>query len=516
MQTLPFRCELPNGIHARPASVIEQNTVVFQSDIILFNQSKTRQANAKSVLALVGADVTHGDECYFTISGHDENLAYAKLKAFIEHEFIHCDEKFPQKDKQEQSIIPVYLSRTTSQMVRGHGISQGIAKGKAVYVQSFDLQQIAWSEPSSTQTEQGAALTHALQCARQQFTQDIEQADKVAINILEAQSQLLNDEDVEACLLEPREAHNAIAALSMAIEELSLPFRESSNEYLRQRELDIQDLGLRIAKYLGIQTKIQLPELTEDSIIVCQGVLTPSELLALRGEYLQGIVMGQGAETSHTAILAQSFALPLMCVAPPTIESIQSAQVILLDSKYDLLVLEPDAYADNWLKFEKEKLSHLSVSLDESNSEYAVLSPSLILLDESMASKDEVIKRLTDNLEINHRTDSGVQVEQAIWQREEIFSTALGFSIAIPHCKSPFVKHSSISVLRLPNELAWGDNVDVKLVIMLTINDSDESQHMRIFSILARKLMHESFREKILKAKNEIDIVELLKVELKL
>ncbi len=42
-----------------------------------------------------------------------------------------------------------------------------------------------------------------------------------------------------------------------------------------------------------------------------------------------------------------------------------------------------------------------------------------------MESKEEVIKRLTDNLEVNHRTDSGSQVEQAIWQREEIFSTAL-------------------------------------------------------------------------------------------
>ncbi|MEX6368403.1 PEP-utilizing enzyme [Providencia huaxiensis] len=27
----------------------------------------------------------------------------------------------------------------------------------------------------------------------------------------------------------------------------------------------------------------------------------------MRGEYLQGIVMASGAETSHTAILAQSF-----------------------------------------------------------------------------------------------------------------------------------------------------------------------------------------------------------------
>ncbi|MBP1426181.1 PTS sugar transporter subunit IIA, partial [Providencia rettgeri] len=58
--------------------------------------------------------------------------------------------------------------------------------------------------------------------------------------------------------------------------------------------------------------------------------------------------------------------------------------------------------------------------------------------------------------------------------------------------------------------------VNVKLVIMLTINDSDENQHMRIFSVLARKLMHESFRNEMLNAKKSEDIVELLKLELEL
>ncbi|MEX5791495.1 HPr family phosphocarrier protein [Providencia hangzhouensis] len=102
MQILPFYCELPNGIHARPASAIEQKTACFQSDILLFNKSKLRQANAKSVLALVGADVAVGDECYFTISGDDENLAYEKLKIFIEQEFIHCDGLMPKKINQSK------------------------------------------------------------------------------------------------------------------------------------------------------------------------------------------------------------------------------------------------------------------------------------------------------------------------------------------------------------------------------------------------------------------------------
>ena len=72
-----------------------------------------------------------------------------------------------------------------------------------------------------------------------------------------------------------------------------------------------------------------------------------------------------------------------------------------------------------------------------------VVDPALILLDRPVADKAEVIKVLTDNLEVEQRVISGAEVESAIWQREAIFSTALGFAIALPHCKSAAVSHSS-------------------------------------------------------------------------
>lgn len=516
MQTFSFRCELSNGIHARPANALEQQTANFQSEITLFNKSKSRQANAKSVLALVGADVTMGDECFFQIQGIDENIAHEKLKSFIEQEFMHCDAPIVHEESTEQQALPVFLSRTTSSILRGNGVSKGLAKGQVVFIHSPDLQSLAQEESDSSLAQQSEALKNALQLAREKLRFDIQHAEGEIANILEAQSQLLDDEDVEACLLEQNQARNEIDALAMAIEELSLPFRESSSEYLRQRELDIKDLGLRIAINLNIKSKIQLPELKQDSIIVCHGLLTPGQLLTLQSPYLQGVVMAQGAETSHTVIIARTHSIPLMCVSNDAIEALKNAHSLLLDSRYDALIIEPDIRAENWFTFENNKLSRLSLFNEQTDSDMPVLTAPLVLLDKVITSKDEVIKILTDNLEINGRTDSGSQVEFAIWQREQIFSTALGFSIAIPHCKSLAVKHSSISVLRLSEELAWGDNVDVKLIIMLTINENEENQHMRIFSVLARKLMHESFRDQIMTAEHPSEVVTLLEKELAL
>lgn len=143
-----------------------------------------------------------------------------------------------------------------------------------------------------------------------------------------------------------------------------------------------------------------------------------------------------------------------------------------------------------------------------------VVDPALIMLDRPVVDKAEVIKLLTDNLEVEQRVISGAEVESAIWQREAIFSTALGFAIALPHCKSAAVSHSSVSLMRLTTPLAWNDEVDVSLIIMLTVSEQEKGDHMKIFSRLARKLMHAEFRQQLLERALPQDVAELLAQEI--
>ncbi|AJR05617.1 phosphoenolpyruvate--protein phosphotransferase [Photobacterium gaetbulicola] len=115
--------------------------------------------------------------------------------------------------------------------------------------------------------------------------------------------------------------------------------------------------------------------------------------------------------------------------------------------------------------------------------------------------KAGVIKQLTDNLEVHGRAENAVAVEQAIWDREAIFATSLGFGVAVPHCKSAAVNHNSISIAHLEQPIVWNeaDGETVSTVIMLTISShDDEGTHMSIFSKLARKLMHREFRDALM------------------
>src|SRR6185436_2810832 len=104
-----FICPLPNGVHARPASALEEVASCFGADIHLTNSRTGRTANAKSVLAIVGADIRHNDQCELNVSGPDELDAMAALRTFLRDEFPGCDEALPAPPSAngEQPLPPV-------------------------------------------------------------------------------------------------------------------------------------------------------------------------------------------------------------------------------------------------------------------------------------------------------------------------------------------------------------------------------------------------------------------------
>lgn len=82
-----FTCELPNGVHARPASHVETLCNTFTSHIEWHNLRTDRKGNAKSALALIGTDTLAGDACQLLISGTDEQDAHQRLSQWLRDEF---------------------------------------------------------------------------------------------------------------------------------------------------------------------------------------------------------------------------------------------------------------------------------------------------------------------------------------------------------------------------------------------------------------------------------------------
>lgn len=148
-----------------------------------------------------------------------------------------------------------------------------------------------------------------------------------------------------------------------------------------------------------------------------------------------------------------------------------------------------------------------------------VFDTSIVNLDYEALSKEEAVKELVDMMLMDGRLSDGCHVEEAIWDREALYSTGMGSGIAIPHLQSEYVLCHSVGVLRLREPLKWQDNGDiqVKTVFLLAVPESGgKNQHMKVFSRLARKLVQTEFIESFHQCQSSDQAVKLLEKEVEL
>ncbi len=162
------------------------------------------------------------------------------------------------------------------------------------------------------------------------------------------------------------------------------------------------------------------------------------------------------------------------------------------------------------------EVEHLLAQFRMTQQDAPLVTAECITQESDWRSKEEVLKGMTDNLLLAGRCRYPRKLEADLWAREAVFSTGLGFSFAIPHSKSEHIEQSTISVARLQAPVRWGDD-EAQFIIMLTLNKhAAGDQHMRIFSRLARRIMHEEFRNALVNAASADAIASLLQHELEL
>lgn len=162
------------------------------------------------------------------------------------------------------------------------------------------------------------------------------------------------------------------------------------------------------------------------------------------------------------------------------------------------------------------EVEQLLLQMDKS-SEARLLDTDLIRLDSDSTTKEEAIRELVNALYICGRTDDPAAVEEAIWLREITGATGVGFGFGVPHCRCDAVKENSIGIARFRKPFVWGSAEDgpVQMIILLALRECNSGAlHMKIFSKLARKLMHDDFRRSLLGFATEQEVVLFLKDEL--
>lgn len=134
----------------------------------------------------------------------------------------------------------------------------------------------------------------------------------------------------------------------------------------------------------------------------------------------------------------------------------------------------------------------------------------LLRFNQNLKDKDEVIDYLIDVISQNNLLTDNEEYKQAIYKREEEFSTAVGFNVAIPHGICESVKEAFVAVMISDTPIKW-DHEEVRLIFMLGVPQVEKNvTHLKVISNISRKLVNEDFREALLNCKSIDDAFKLL------
>ena len=105
-----------------------------------------------------------------------------------------------------------------------------------------------------------------------------------------------------------KEGHWAQGALSKVMIEHIRHFERMEHSYLKERAVDVKDLGTRVLSYLQASDKEEL--VYPDQTVLVGEELTASSLGEIPRDKLAGLISVRGSGNSHVAILARAMGVP--------------------------------------------------------------------------------------------------------------------------------------------------------------------------------------------------------------
>lgn len=135
-----------------------------------------------------------------------------------------------------------------------------------------------------------------------------------------------------------------------------------------------------------------------------------------------------------------------------------------------------------------------------------------ILFDETSTTQEEAFETLAQfAYDLGFVADK-VGYLQGLKEREKEATTGFKDHIAIPHCKSEVNKKPGLFLIKFKNDIAWNalDGKPIKVAFGLTIPEEGATEHLKLLSLIARKLIDEDFRQGILTKTDPSELAEII------
>lgn len=226
-------------------------------------------------------------------------------------------------------------------MIKGIGLSEGIAIGSAFLLQTYEKPSIKKITDVTAQlnkvdiavAEAGNGIEHLLEEKGDSLSKDQQ-------NILSTHKMLIEDDELTSQIHEMirTEEVDAVYAVFTVTEKLAATFEAMDNDYFKERAVDMRDIGKQLRDVLeGRDSKSHVMD--AGSIVIAHD-LTPSDTVKLDLSKVEGFVTETGGVTSHSAIIARSLNIPAV-KASGAVAAVSEGDTVVIDGGSGQVLVNP-------------------------------------------------------------------------------------------------------------------------------------------------------------------------------
>jgi fructose-specific phosphotransferase system IIA component len=140
-----------------------------------------------------------------------------------------------------------------------------------------------------------------------------------------------------------------------------------------------------------------------------------------------------------------------------------------------------------------------------------LITTDLVLLDVTVPDRATVTRMLAERLAAAGRVTDLAGFLEDVQAREAQMATGLPGGIGIPHARSKYVTVPTLGFARVPQGVDFGaEDGPANLIFLIAAPDGGGSDHLTILAALARRLVHQSFRDSLLSATGPDVIVDIV------
>ncbi len=139
-------------------------------------------------------------------------------------------------------------------------------------------------------------------------------------------------------------------------------------------------------------------------------------------------------------------------------------------------------------------------------------SPGLIFTGLQVADRDSLLRAVAEHLAEARPIGDADQLYRELVEREELGSTSIGHSVAIPHCKHKLLSRVVLALFKTDQAINFGaeDGESVRLFFVLVSPERQPAAHLHCLAAIAKRVQDAELLDRLMCLDDPAELYRLL------